>query len=79
VLKDRLNNLKADRDRAKAALEATKSQIAPAIRIDPALIERFGRTMREKFTTGSVPFRKDVGRVRVCELARAPKWSRRRG
>ncbi len=58
VLKDRLNNLKADRDRAKAALEATKSQIAPAIRIDPALIERFGRTMREKFTTGSVPFRK---------------------
>jgi chromosome condensin MukBEF ATPase and DNA-binding subunit MukB len=38
VLKDRLNNLKADRDRAKAALEATKSQIAPAIRIDPALM-----------------------------------------
>jgi site-specific DNA recombinase len=58
VLKDRLHNLKADRDRAKASLEATKSQIAPAIRIDPALIERFGRTMREKFTTGSVPFRK---------------------
>jgi Recombinase/Resolvase, N terminal domain/Recombinase zinc beta ribbon domain len=28
VLKDRLNSLKADRDRAKAALEATKSQIA---------------------------------------------------
>ena len=25
---------------------------------DPALIERFGRGMREKFTTGSVPFRK---------------------
>jgi site-specific DNA recombinase len=58
VLKDRLNSLKADRDRAKASLEAAKSQIAPAIRIDPALIERFGRTMREKFTTGSVPFRK---------------------
>ena len=58
VLKDRLNSLKADRDRAKAALETAKSHIAPAIRIDPALIERFGRTMREKFTTGSVPFRK---------------------
>jgi site-specific DNA recombinase len=58
VLKDRLNNLKAERDRAKAALEAAKVQIAPGIRIDPALIERFGRTMREKFTTGSVPFRK---------------------
>ena len=58
VLNDRLNDLKAERDRAKAALEAAKSQIAPAIRIDPALIERFGRTMREKFTSGSVPFRK---------------------
>src|SRR5215207_8606034 len=58
VLKERLNDLKAERDRAKAALEAAKSQIAPAIRIDPALIERFGRTMRESFTTGSVPFRK---------------------
>ena len=58
VLKDRLNCLKADRDRAKAALEATKAQIAPAIRIDPALIERFGRNLREKFTAGSTPFRK---------------------
>jgi DNA invertase Pin-like site-specific DNA recombinase len=58
VLKDRLNCLKADRDRAKAALEATKAQIAPAIRIDPALIERFGRNLRAKFTAGSTPFRK---------------------
>ncbi len=58
VLQDRLNNLKAERDRAKAALEAAKYQIAPGIRIDPALIERFGRSMREKFTIGSVPFRK---------------------
>ena len=58
VLKDRLNSLKANHDRAKAALDAAKSHIAPAIRIDPALIERFGRTMREKFTAGSVPFRK---------------------
>ena len=58
LLKDRLNSLKADRDRAKAALETTKSQIALPIRIDPALIEQFGRGMREKFTAGSVPFRK---------------------
>jgi len=58
VLKDRLNTLKADRDRARAALERTRSHEAPSIQIDPALIERFGRAMREKFTTGSVPFRK---------------------
>jgi site-specific DNA recombinase len=58
VLKDRLNTLKAERDRAKAALERAKEQSASPIRIDPVLIERFGRTMRETFTTGSVPFRK---------------------
>src|SRR6266404_96751 len=58
VLKDRLDSLKAGRDRAKAALETAKLNIAPAIRIDPALIDRFGRSMREKFTAGSVPFRK---------------------
>jgi len=58
VLKDRLNTLKADRDRARAALERTRSHEAPSIQIDPALIERFGRAMREKFSTGSVPFRK---------------------
>jgi hypothetical protein len=42
VLKDRLNTLKADRERAKAALERAKAHSAPQIQIDPALIERFG-------------------------------------
>jgi site-specific DNA recombinase len=58
VLKDRLNTLKADRDRAKAALERAKGHSASQIQIDPALIERFGRSMHENFSTGSVPFRK---------------------
>src|SRR5437764_9050882 len=58
VLSDRLTALKADRDRAKAALERAKESSASQIRIDPALIERFGRVMRENFSTGSVPFRK---------------------
>jgi DNA invertase Pin-like site-specific DNA recombinase len=58
VLKDRLNTLKADRERAKAALERAKEHSASQIRIDPGLIERFGRTMRESFSTGSVPYRK---------------------
>ena len=47
LLKDRLNTLKADRDRAKAVLERAKEHLAPQIRIDPALIEQFGRTMTE--------------------------------
>ena len=58
LLKDRLTTLKADRDRAKAALERAKGHSASQIQIDPALIERFGRSMHENFSTGSVPFRK---------------------
>jgi DNA invertase Pin-like site-specific DNA recombinase len=44
VLKERLTTLKADRDRAKAALERAREQSASQIQINPALIERFGRT-----------------------------------
>ena len=58
VLRDRLNALKAERERTIAALERAKEQIAPDIKIDPGLIEKFGRTMQENFTTGSIPFRK---------------------
>jgi site-specific DNA recombinase len=58
VLQDRLHTLKADRDRAKAALERAKEYSVSHIRIDPALIERFGRTICESLSTGSVPFRK---------------------
>jgi len=58
VLRDRIAALRADRDQAKAALERAKESSASPIQIDPVLIERFGRTMRENFTTGSIPFRK---------------------
>ena len=58
VLRERLNTLKSERDRAKAALERAKAHSASHIQIDPALIERFGRTMGENFGGGSVPFRK---------------------
>jgi hypothetical protein len=42
-----LNELKADRDRARAALEKAKEQSDPQSQIDPALIERFGHTLCE--------------------------------
>ena len=58
VLKDRLNGLKAERERARAALERAKSYASGAIQLDPALVEGFGRLMREHLTTGSIPFRK---------------------
>jgi site-specific DNA recombinase len=71
MLQDRLHTLKADRDRAKAALERAKEYSVSHIRIDPALIERFGRTIRENFSTGSVPFRKAYLRspIDVIEVA----------
>lgn len=65
VLKDRLNTLKAERDGAMAALERAKEQVAPDIKIDPGLIERFGRTMQENFSSGSIPFRKAYLRALV--------------
>ena len=58
LLKERLDRLKVDRDRARAALEATKTRQGADVRIDPALIESVGRTMCENLTTGSPPFRK---------------------
>jgi hypothetical protein len=53
ILKDRLNSLKAERNTARAALERAKASGVAPILIDPALLERFGRNMREKFTSGS--------------------------
>jgi site-specific DNA recombinase len=58
VLRGRLDTLKMERDRAKAALERAKQHSASQIRVDPALVERFSRLMKENFATGSAPFRK---------------------
>jgi len=49
VLKNRLNALKTDHDRAKAAPEQTKEHAGSNLQIDLALIERIGQTMRENF------------------------------
>jgi hypothetical protein len=58
VLKDRITALKASRDRAQAALDRARAGMRPSVDISPVLVERFGETMREKLTTGEVPFRK---------------------
>jgi hypothetical protein len=50
--------MKTGRGAGAAALEQAKSYAAPATQSDRALIERFERTMRENFSTGSAPFRK---------------------
>jgi len=58
TLADRLAALKSDRDRAKAALERIKVQLAPEVTLEPDQIERFGAFMRERITTGDTTFRK---------------------
>ena len=58
VLKDRITALKADRDRIRAALERARSGVRQGVDIRPIIVERFGQIMREKLTTGEVPFRK---------------------
>jgi site-specific DNA recombinase len=50
--------LKADRDRAQGTLERARSGARPAVDVSPIVVERFGRSVREKLTTGDVPFRK---------------------
>ncbi len=58
ILKDRLKTLKEERDRAAAALDRIRVAERPPREIEPELIERFGRLMRENVTTGEIPFRK---------------------
>jgi site-specific DNA recombinase len=57
VLKTRLTDIKADRDRARSALDRIKER-SSAASIDRVKIERFGALMRENITTGDIPFRK---------------------
>jgi site-specific DNA recombinase len=58
TLADRLTALKSERDRAKAALERIKVQLAPQLTLDADQVERFGAFMRERITTGDTTFRK---------------------
>jgi site-specific DNA recombinase len=58
LLKERIASLKAERERAVAALERARSASRPEIHISSALIERFAQTMREKLCFDEIPMRK---------------------
>lgn len=58
ILKERIEALKLDRDRASAALERAKEGARQRIEISPALIEQFGCAMRAKLASGDNAFRK---------------------
>jgi hypothetical protein len=59
-----------------AALERAKLHAAPAIHLDPALIDRFGRMMPESFSSGSVPVRK--ARLPLARRSAVPRRRARR-
>ena len=58
ILKERIGNLKLDRERAQASLARIQANATPATEIAPDIIERFGRIMRENIASGEIPFRK---------------------
>ena len=58
LLQDRITSIRADRDRARAALERARAAVRPAADISPIVVERFGQAMRDRLTTGEIPFRK---------------------
>ena len=74
LLRERMAALRAERDAAKAALDRAVSGKVPASRMDPAMLVRFGQMMRERLTTGEIPFRRTqlasiVDRIEVDEHA----------
>ena len=58
LLKERMTALKVERDQARTALARARTVGRPAVDISPIIVERFGQMMREKLTSGEVPFRK---------------------
>jgi site-specific DNA recombinase len=58
ILKGRIETLKLARGKALAALDRARSATRHVKEITPLIIERFASGMREKLTTGEVPFRK---------------------
>ena len=58
ILKDRLTKLKAERETTRATLDRATGANRPPIVIPGDKIEAFGRLMRERLTTGEIPFRK---------------------
>ena len=58
VLKDRIEALQTSREIAIAALERAKSASRPTHDISPAAVDRFARAMRDKLSSGEIPFRK---------------------
>lgn len=74
LLKERLAAIRAERDAAKAALDRAVTGKVPGSGLDPSTLVRFGQMMRERLTTGEIPFRRTqmasiVDRIEIDEQA----------
>ena len=58
LLKDRITTLKADRDRAKEALNRARCGVRAKSEVTPEAVERFGTLMRGRVLEGDTPARK---------------------
>ena len=58
ILKDRIIAVKIERDTARSALDRAAGANRLPIVFQPAKIAAFGALMRERLTTGEIPFRK---------------------
>lgn len=58
ILKDRIASLKAAQAAATAALDRARSATGATDDVSPLAVDRFAKVMRERLTTGEVPFRK---------------------
>lgn len=58
VESDRIKALQTSREIALAALDRARSASRPTHDVSPATVDRFARAMREKLSSGEIPFRK---------------------
>ena len=58
LLKNRLDRLKTDRERAKTALDRIFANSNRSAAIEPEAVEKFSRFMVENVASGAIPFRK---------------------
>ena len=68
MLRERIAALRADRERARAALDRVRTQAPSSDEIPVDVVERFARIMRENIASGEVPFRKAYIRSVVSRI-----------
>ena len=72
TLKQRLDTLRTDRNRARDALERLREQIREPVAIEPERVAVFASEMRARLREGAVPFRKAYIRAVIDQVEVQP-------